>query len=1369
MKKHVVILLVLISVVFTFPNSLKTLVPSMDELSTIITLTFTGNVSEFDYELQSNPSKTIYTLTLNGIEGKDMDLPLRAGTVEGLWTRDLGDRYSVNVALLIPAKKEPDIIVKEKSIILRFWRSNVKVSIDKFSTFGMKLGSALTYLMSSEILDLSYVVTPSVRDLQLNVGFTSIYPEDILRNILISLGSEVSYAYFTDGTLYVGTPEEVKKVVNAFWKTYTGVDIGQEVDGQNQLELLRKALPINAFLEYIPNESIVLAFGDLETHMMISKLLTSAYVRTEYIIETTLQDSYDSFLNIAQKVNSALFDNKITITSVPELYRLVLSGNKRDVERLKEYLDNYAATLKSEAEKSRLKVVTVNLPENFGIVEDVLSTGRGTTVTLVDLIVELLKGYIPEEKIEVDRTFESLGKVTFKIPETYAELLKEVVSDISIKSQNIGYRIIKTKYIDPQIIEHVQKLASVEIEALGEKGGYIIKGVKRNIDVAEYLISDFSGGSTQNIEGKFIQLKDPEGFDAVKSFLEKFFQKNGLNSEDYTVESVAGRLIYIEAPSNVLISALQELGRYEKQLFDEAVEEFVELPHLVYEGGIGDLLDAMFKGQLDYIYVPSVELLIIRGSKENVARIKDFIEKMRPGIESKLKASKATGERKSVFISKIPGWDVEKFKSYFEQFLGSDVFSTLKVIEADAGYYIIAESNVTESIKDEVERLKEIESPYYTTVEDLPPVQELLSLFESLGINVNIMPVDNRYIIVGTRDNVLRAQQMLKQIQSGYEKTGVATQTEEEGMLYEFVDIPEDTLDDFQSILDKLGISVELIKSPTGVLVIGYSDAVDRALETIDKILQRRAEEQDRAIEKGYAVLRKVSGVDLDALKTLVSSFSYNISLVPAADNIVVVGPERDIEEFLKLYQELSSAEKSFAFVEKSLSREEIQSIINTLELQLKLLETTNKFIVYGDPVSISTLQRLIENVTAESAISTETVITVEGTPVTPVMKEARVIESPVSAQTLSTITKELGLEISLHETDRGLVATGTPSQLDRFEELLDSLTGLPEFPESRFVLVPSPLPFSAEKLEEQFKSLQLQVKVFDSAPFGYILIGPAADIKSATQFVEYLKKQGQTRTEIYELPPAVTYESVESLLKATGFNLTLSEVGNSVVITGKDEDVSLALSLLSGFAEKAQRGGFTYKLVSKPSGISTDELKTALKSIGYNVNLLDFAGLVVLIGTPEEVKNSEEFIKYISPEPSMAATEEEKSYEIVGIPEGFSVTDVQTIVRKIGIEVEIVSAGEATLLVGSSEAIADAKGIIATLSSLGRKPEELVEYSYNTRKVIMSSSALSISSLEPISTNLPATSIASTAMPTLFSRSFSSTSESVVGSVSTL
>ncbi|WP_156173147.1 hypothetical protein [Kosmotoga pacifica] len=78
-----------------------------------------------------------------------------------------------------------------------------------------------------------------------------------------------------------------------------------------------------------------------------------------------------------------------------------------------------------------------------------------------------------------------------------------------------------------------------------------------------------------------------------------------------------------------------------------------------------------------------------------------------------------------------------------------------------------------------------------------------------------------------------------------------------------------------------------------------------------------------------------------------------------------------------------------------------------------------------------------------------------------------------------------------------------------------------------------------------------------------------------------------------------------------------------------------------------------------------------------------------------------------------MAATEEEKSYEIVGIPEGFSVTDVQTIVRKIGIEVEIVSAGEATLLVGSSEAIADAKGIIATLSSLGRKPEELVEYSY--------------------------------------------------------
>ncbi|RKX51107.1 MAG: hypothetical protein DRP32_00760, partial [Thermotogae bacterium] len=1275
MRKILATLLVLAAVVLLFPNSLKTLVPSMDEQSTSITLTFTSTVTEFDYEFQANPSKTIYSLTLYNVEGKNMDLPLRAGPVEGLWTRDLEGKYTISVALLIPAKREPEIFIKGNSIILKFWRSNIKVSIDKFSTFGMKLDSAVAYLMSDEILDLSYVVTPSVKNFELNIGFTSTYPEDVLRNIFISLGDKISYAYFTDGTLYIGTPEEVKKVVNAFWRIYTGIDINQGTDGQNQLEALRAALPIDAFLEYIPNESTLLAFGDLETHMMISELLTSAYVKTEYVVEDDLKGLYNNFLDVAQKVNNALFDSKISITSVPELRRLILTGDKRNVERLKEYLDNFAKMQRSEAEKSRLKELTVNLPENFRIVEDVLTNDHGSVVSIVDMMIELLKGYIPEEKIHVDRTFEGIGKVTFRIPEAYVDILKDIVSDISIKAQNIGYKIIQTKYIDPLIVEHVQNLASVKIELLGEKGGYIIKGVKRNIDVAEYLISEFSGGSLQNVEGKFIQLRSSEDFDVVQGFLQKAFQKKGLSSEDYAVESIAGRLVYIEAPSDILKSVLEELGHYEKELFSEALEEFIELPVSVYEGGVGQLLDAMFKEQVSYTYITSAELLIIRGNREDIERVKSFIAKVRPGIEGRLKASGSTGERISVFISSIPGWDVEKFETYFQQFLGEEVFAAVKVIAADAGYYVIAEKNVTESIRNEVERLREIESPYYSTVENIPPVQELMGLFDNLGISVNIMPVDSKYIIVGSRDNVLKAQNLLEQIQSGYAKTSSATQTVQQNMLYEFVDIPEDSISDFQGILNKLGINVELVKSPTGILAIGFPDALDRAESTINDILQRRVEEKDKVSEK-YAVLHKIPGVDLEALKSLVSSFSYNISMVPVADSIVAVGAEEDIKAFLNLYQELSSTDKSFAFIEKKLSLQEIQNIINTFELQLKLLEVPGNFVVYGDPAAINTLMRLVEKVVSESTpIETTTTATVESTPATSELKEARVVLSPVSGSTLSEIIGELGLDISLHETDSGLVATGTPSQLGELESLLDSLKGLPEMPESKYALVAPLTQYTAKQIEEQFKSLQLNVTVFDSYPFGLILIGTASDVERAVQFVDYLRKYEKTRTEIYELPPSVTYENVESLLKTLGFNLSLSTIGNTVVITGKEEDVAVALSLLSNLAEKVEKTGFAYKLVSRPLGTSVEELESTLNKLGYNVSLMDFAGSIVILGTPEAVKGAEKFIEYINPQTgeTATATEEPRGHSFVELPAGYSAEDLQTILRKIGINVDVV------------------------------------------------------------------------------------------------
>ncbi|RLL91603.1 hypothetical protein BG32_11445, partial [Mesotoga sp. HF07.pep.5.2.highcov] len=105
MRRIAVLFLVLGFFCIGFSNQLNSVIPSMDAESVTVTLIFMNEVT--DYNIQSNPSKTIYSLALDGVSGRDMNLPLRMGPVEGLWTRQDPKRLSVNVALLIPAIDEP--------------------------------------------------------------------------------------------------------------------------------------------------------------------------------------------------------------------------------------------------------------------------------------------------------------------------------------------------------------------------------------------------------------------------------------------------------------------------------------------------------------------------------------------------------------------------------------------------------------------------------------------------------------------------------------------------------------------------------------------------------------------------------------------------------------------------------------------------------------------------------------------------------------------------------------------------------------------------------------------------------------------------------------------------------------------------------------------------------------------------------------------------------------------------------------------------------------------------------------------------------------------------------------------------------------
>ncbi|MEA2066505.1 MAG: hypothetical protein U9O65_05345, partial [Thermotogota bacterium] len=349
-------------------GALESIIPGSEPESVYITFVFSSSVEEESVTFNANPSKTIYSLEIENMTGKNMDLPLRNGPVEGMWTRMLdNDRFMVNVALLVPAKEEPELTVEENQITLKFWRSSKKVSVDRFKAYGMDIKSVISYLFGTDLLNLPYVVTPLISNIRVNIGFSSTYPEDILRNVLISLGKKVGYAYLTDGTFYMGTPEEVTDVVNAFWKTYVGVDIktGDGITGE--LDKIRNRLPIEAFLEYLPNMSTLLAFGDLETHMMLSELLTSSYITEEYSVDKNVAEfvSFDDLVAFGRQIARLLCENDVVIEAIPQLNKLIISGKENDVNKVIDYLNQFKSQIKESAESDEMRRIEITLPENF--------------------------------------------------------------------------------------------------------------------------------------------------------------------------------------------------------------------------------------------------------------------------------------------------------------------------------------------------------------------------------------------------------------------------------------------------------------------------------------------------------------------------------------------------------------------------------------------------------------------------------------------------------------------------------------------------------------------------------------------------------------------------------------------------------------------------------------------------------------------------------------------------------------------------------------------------------------------------------------------------------------------------------------------
>ncbi|MCB1222862.1 MAG: type II secretory pathway, component HofQ, partial [Mesotoga sp.] len=843
-RRIAVLFLVLGFFCIGFSNQLNSVIPSMDAESVTVTLIFMNEVT--DYNIQSNPSKTIYSLALDGVSGRDMNRALRMGPVEGLWTRQDPKRLSVNVALLIPAIDEPQVTIRENIVKLRFFRSKIDVDIEKFTTYGMTLSTAMTYLFSEEMLDLSYIISPSVRDEEVVVGFSLEMPEDILRNILTSLGDRVAYSYLTDGTFYLGTPEEVQSLVNAFWKTYIGVEFKLEGETvSEQIERLRKTLPVNSFIEYLPNEASLMVFGDLQTHMSLSAALTTNTVTKEFTIPWEITDVEDtplnSYLDLARKLNATLFSESLTIISIPEFNKLILSGNDSQVNALYEYLELYRENVTSEDLDSSKVRKTITLPDNFFLIEDVLKLGSvggsGLTEgnTLVGAILSIIQSYAPYEEIAVDRAFEPIGKVTFELPNYLVPVLEKTVDSFSGISAEVSYTIVNYHLtIEESVRSQVERITGALIEPLGERKGYILKGSRNSIGTAEYLLSLFTGITFEDYSSTYLELKANDSFEEVSAFLRTFYSAQGLVQDEYTVEQIADRLVFMYAPSEIMEKAILELEQHERQIYRVTKESILEIAPEIYSSGLGELLQTILVENETADFIQSAGLLVVSAYPERLAEIETIIEERIPRIKEMVENRMSSQEnRLSLQIEAIPGWDIEKFRTYLNDFLGTELFSEITLTTSGSGYIVIAAESVLEAISAEAEKLRGFEEPSYRLETSIPSLAQFELLLQRLGIAVTIVPVDNQFMIVGSKVNVEKASRLVRQLSSGLPVQGEVSESETV-YEYRFIDIPYSEVQGISDLLDKLNLSVEFVNTPSGVAIVATEDRLKEAMVVID-------------------------------------------------------------------------------------------------------------------------------------------------------------------------------------------------------------------------------------------------------------------------------------------------------------------------------------------------------------------------------------------------------------------------------------------------------------------------------------------------------------------------------------------------------
>ncbi|MDI9368040.1 MAG: type II secretory pathway, component HofQ, partial [Thermotogota bacterium] len=809
-------------------------------------------------------------------------------------------------------------------------------------------------------------------------------------------------------------------------------------------------------------------------------------------------------------------------------------------------------------------------------------------------------------------------------------------------------------YVVEETLPAIEELDTL-LERLGLKvtilpieDRYLVVGKRESVEKASQFISTLKAGMQPAVE-------EPQVFEFVE------IEAQYIDSLERTLEELKVKVQLIQIGNNVVMigsSKDLEAGRellapIAERLKETPVEKKVTYSFVGVESSqidsYSEILDRL-EYEVDLLSSPSGVLVIgeenaVRGAVEMINAILAREEE----IESKVGES----VRVSTVLSVVPGWDQQKTFEYFHDFLGEDEYSRVSLTPSAGGYIVVGPEETLKKLETEVSRLTQLEHPFFTIENSIPALDKFEQLLTTLGIKVNIIVLEDKYLIVGTRENVISTSELLQQIiETVYSDDAVQEEPPVE-LGFTLIEAMAEDIPVLASVVTRLGIPVDLVGISTGAILIGQADRLEEASGVIESILKHRESLYSKP-ELDYRFV-DIQTQLIDQLLPVMQKLEIQVELLETPTGVIAIGTPQELSRATGLVDSVMSREvpeipqkekyESYLLLPltQGLSVDALMQVLETFEYEISLLGISDKLIAIGREEDLVKFKSLYKSLQAQE-----------------IDRESRV---SIEIKSIPGWTAE-----DFGQYTRFFLGADDFARIS----ILESLAGY---------VVLTPL-----DLKEPIESEVERIRGFEDP--------------------EFVVKE--------KLPPV---EDLTGLLARLGIIVDLVPMGSSAIIIGSSDAVQRAGEIVdrlmgSLVVETVVEEPLEYRILDIPEE-DTASLQNILDRLGVDVSLLSSSSGVIAIGTGSTIEKASGIAGDILSK-RISAQVEEPVYTFTEIPLA-DIQSYQAILNRIGAGVELLPSPSGVLIVGTGERVEKAlKTVNAVLarevemSSAGEQPRRV-------------------------------------------------------------